>query len=145
MIPFYIFSQESRLEEYNKDEEKLVSLKREYADIMKRLNVMQENQEISVYTRKTILEMAEKVLENIAGKYNNVREGVKSIMGGRVLEYEAKTILQEGRREGRIEQAKETARNLLSYGLEEKAIAEMVNVDISLIKEWFAQDSEPGK
>ena len=34
LIPFYIFSHESRLEEYNKDEEKLVRLKREYADIM---------------------------------------------------------------------------------------------------------------
>ena len=43
--------------------------------------------------------MAGKVLEHIAQKYENVREGVKSVMGGKVLEYEAKTIKLEGRLE----------------------------------------------
>ncbi len=52
---------------------------------------------ISVYTGKTIAEMAGKVLEQVAGKYQNFREGVKAVMGGRVLEYEAKN---KGRRRG---------------------------------------------
>ena len=47
---------------------------------------------ISEYTRCTIIDMSNKVLEHIAIKYNSVREGVKAVMGGRVLEYEAKTI-----------------------------------------------------
>ena len=44
--------------------------------------------------------MSKKVLENLAGKYQNVTEGVKKIMGGKVLEYEAKTIRNEGYSQG---------------------------------------------
>ena len=51
---------------------------------------------INEYTKCTIVDMAGKVLEHIAQKYSNVREGVKSVMGGKVLEYEAKTIKLEG-------------------------------------------------
>ena len=54
-------------------------------------------------------------------------------MGGRILEYEAKTILNQGK----MEQAKETATKLRMTGMDEKTIAEMVNVSIGLIKEWF--------
>ena len=44
--------------------------------------------------------MSNKVLEHIAKKYDAVRKGVKSVMGGKVLEYEAKTIRNEGLKEG---------------------------------------------
>ncbi|MEE1242901.1 MAG: hypothetical protein UHW97_03410, partial [Frisingicoccus sp.] len=40
--------------------------------------------------------------ENIAARYANVKKEVSSIMGGKVLEYEAKTILKKGIREGKI-------------------------------------------
>ena len=162
LLPFYIFSHESRLEEYNKDEKKLEDLKKEYKKITDRLDAMQETGRISAYTRKTILEMSRCVVEHLAGKYENVREGVKSVMGGRILEYEAKTILregmqqgmrqgmqqgmrqgmrqgmQQGMQEGRMEQARETAGNLYSLGLEEETIAKMVNVSVDLVKEWLA-------
>lgn len=45
--------------------------------------------DISEYTKCTILDMSDKVLKHIARKYVNVREGVKDVMGGRVLDYEA--------------------------------------------------------
>lgn len=150
LIPFYIFSHESRFEEYNNDKDKLATLKVEYADIMARLDQLLEKGSISAYTRKIIMEMSDKVLENIAQKYEHVREGVKSVMGGKVLEHEAKTILregwQQGRREGedygRMEQAKETAFNLRTIGLEEETIAKMVNVQVSVIREWFAEGKQ---
>ncbi len=44
--------------------------------------------------------MSIKVLEHIAKRYAAVRKGVKSIMGGKVLDYEAKTIRNEGVEEG---------------------------------------------
>ena len=44
--------------------------------------------------------MSNKVLENIARKYDSVRKGVKAVMGGKVLEYEAKTIREKGIEEG---------------------------------------------
>ena len=44
--------------------------------------------------------MSNKVLEHIAKKHAAVRKGVKSVMGGKVLDYEAKTIRNEGVEEG---------------------------------------------
>ena len=47
--------------------------------------------------------MSRKVVEKITAKYENVRKEVTSVMGGKVLEYEAKTILQDGIRKGKAE------------------------------------------
>jgi len=148
LIPFYIFSHERRLEEYDRDEKKLEILKAEYAEIAERLECRLQEGGISVYTKKTILEMSGKVLESIARKYEKVREGVRAVMGGRILEYEAKTILKEGVRQGiqqgmqtgAMKQARETAGNLWALGLDEETIAKAVNVSASLVREWFAED-----
>lgn len=75
-------------------------MKAEYGDIINRLEGKLRKGEIDEYMKCTIVDMSGKVLEHIARKYKNVREGVKSIMGGKVLEYEAKTIRLEGRQEG---------------------------------------------
>ena len=77
-------------------------------------------------------------------------------MGGRVLEYEAKTILNEGMKEGMkqgmkqgvqqglqegaIKKAKETAWNLRALGMDDNTIADAVNVQVALVKKWFAED-----
>ena len=45
--------------------------------------------------------MTRKVIEQLASKYAKVRKEVTSIMGGKILEYEAKTILQRGIQEGK--------------------------------------------
>ncbi len=101
LIPFYIFTHEKRFRMYEQDGEKLEQLKREYVRIAKHLEAMEETGEISVYTKRTLAEMTGRVTEGIAAKYANVREGVKSVMGGKILEYEAKTILRRGIEEGR--------------------------------------------
>ena len=64
LIPFYIFSHESRFVEYNKDKGKLEILKAEYIDIRNRLDDLLESGQISAYTRKIIMEMSNKVVEN---------------------------------------------------------------------------------
>lgn len=103
LIPFYIFSHESRFEEYNKNAGKLDVLKAKYENIVYRLEELLNAGEINEYTKCTIIDMSNKVLEHIARKYKNVREGVKSVMGGKVLDYEAKRIKNEGRLEGKFE------------------------------------------
>lgn len=100
LIPFYIFSHEARFEEYEKDMKKLRALQEEYEKIKNRLEELLNQGKISEYTRCTIIDMSNKVLEHIAVKYHAVREGVKSVMGGKVLEYEAKAIKREGIEEG---------------------------------------------
>ena len=137
LIPFYIFTHESRFKEYNLDEDKLEELKAEYIEIIRRLDSLLEDGSVSAYTRKTIVEMSGKVVNNLAQKYEYVKEGVKSVMGGKVLEYEAKQILNEGKNEGRIEQAKETAQILKGMGMGEESIAKAVNVSVGVLKELF--------
>lgn len=51
----------------------------------------------------TIIDMAKEIARHLAGKYEKVKEGVKSTMGGKILNYEAKDILNQGRAEGRAE------------------------------------------
>ncbi len=131
LIPFYIFTHEKELEECDKNEDKLEILKQEYEDIKKRLEDKTVEGEIDEYTKCTIADMSKKVLEHLADKYENVKKGVGLVMGGRILDYEAKTIKNEGLREGKSEGRKEAARNLIRAGkmsLEE--ISECVNLTL---------------
>lgn len=100
LIPFYIFSHETRFVEYERDEAKLRTLQNEYEQIKNKLEDLLHQGFISEYTKCTIIDMSNKVLEHIAIKYNSVREGVNTVMGGKILEYEAKNIKKEGMEEG---------------------------------------------
>ena len=79
-----------------RDEGLLRELLSEYEGIRDRLEGLAESGKLTEYVKRTLEEMSGKVLEHIARGHEKVREGVKSIMGGQVLEYEAKTILREG-------------------------------------------------
>lgn len=119
LIPFYIFSYESHFEDYEKDFVQMECLKLEYENIMNTLEELVKENIIDEHTKCTIIDMSKKVLEHIAQKYEAVKEGVRSVMGGKVLEYEAKTIknegVREGRKEGRLEMLFDLVRdNLLS-------------------------------
>ena len=75
-------------------------MKNIYIYFMNRLEKAVKDGYISAYYRRTILDMSKKVLENIAVKYKNVKEGVNNIMGGKILEHEGKTIYNNGFAEG---------------------------------------------
>ena len=70
---------------------------------MGKLEQMALNGEISEYVKCTIVDMSRKVVEKITAKYENVRKDVTSVMGGKILEHEAKTILEDGIRKGKAE------------------------------------------
>lgn len=103
LLPFYIFNLEKNFSKYENDLAELEKLKREYADFMARLEKAVKDGKIFTHDRRTILEMSKKVLENIAAKYNNIQKEVKEIMGGRVLDYEGRSIFYDGIKQGRIE------------------------------------------
>ena len=147
LIPCYIFTHEARFEEYDEDMESLETLKAEYISLMEKLDGLLRAGEISVYIHKTIVEMSGKVLENISQKYENVRKGVRSVMGGKILEYEAKTILNQGIAQGmaqgitqgidqgRLQQAWQTARRMLAVGrYDQKEIAELNGLSLADVK-----------
>ncbi|MCM1179179.1 MAG: hypothetical protein NC347_02900 [Clostridium sp.] len=96
LIPFYIFSHESRFPEYDKDRSKLEALLDEYEYIKNRLEELCNSSVIDEFTKCTIIDMSNNVLEHLAKNYDEVVKGVKSVMGGKVLDYEAKQIKNEG-------------------------------------------------
>ena len=101
-LPFYIFSHEKQLPEYESDETKLKKLTDEYRRIQAKLDELQEAGDLDAFTKNAICATIMHVLALIAEKYQKVREGVEHIMRGKVIEYEAKTIRNEGLRECEI-------------------------------------------
>lgn len=140
LIPFYIFKHESRFGEYEKDEEKLETLKQKYKEIKERVEQFVIQGEISEYTRRTILEMSGKVLVHIADGHEAIKEGVKPIMVGEVLDYEAKRILRQGMeqgrsdglREGREEGIKKMVSALRKLGIPLEMILEQIQEEYHL-------------
>ena len=100
LIPFYIFTYEVRFSDIENDSDKLDGLLAEYRQIAQKLESLVEHGTINEFYKRTIMEMTERVLINIAHKYANIQKGVGNIMGGQVLDYEAKRIYKEGHDEG---------------------------------------------
>ena len=112
LIPFHIFVYKNQFKMYNKDEKKLEELELIYQDITERLAALSEKGEIDEYTRHCIIDMCKKVLGHIAAKHEKVKEGVASVMGGRILDYEAKRIRSEGEAKAYISLVKDGIINL---------------------------------
>ena len=100
LIPFYIFTYESRFAEIEEDEDRLAEMREDYQKIVDRLENLVNRGKLDEFSKKTITDMAERVLKSLAKKYKRNRKGVGSLMRGRVLDYEAKRIWNEGRSEG---------------------------------------------
>lgn len=100
LLPFYIFVHEKHFEDYEKDEDSLLGLENEIAGICLRLEALVREGEISEFVRQSLTAMMREVAGKITEKYGNVRKGVTSVMGGEILEYEAKTIWRGGFAEG---------------------------------------------
>lgn len=91
-----------------------------------------------------IIDMSKKVLEHLATKYSNVKEGVGAIMGGKILDYPAKDILNRGRAEGRTEEKAVLVKRKLERGdsiekiaddlMEERVVIEKIVEELQQFK-----------
>ena len=99
-IPFYIFTFEPSFGIIEKDKERLEQLKDQYNDIVHRLDEACKNGKLTEYQESTILELSQIVLDAIAAKHKNIKKEVDVIMGGEVLDYPAKRILNRGIEKG---------------------------------------------
>ena len=77
--------------------------------------------------------MSRKVIENLAVKYENVAKGVCRQMGGKVLNYEAKDILNRGRSR-RIARMQRAAK-LLRMGKSISDVAELTELSEETVTE----------
>ena len=135
LIPFYIFSHEKRFAKYNRNERELEKLKQEYQEIVSGLDELERREVIGAFDRRTIIEISGDVLREITKKYENVQKGVGEIMGGALLETEARTILNQGKSQGKNEANRATALRMLKRGkLTLEEIAEYSGLSISEVK-----------
>ena len=132
LIPFYIFSHEKSFPEYNSNEQKLAELKAEYQEILEKLDGLEQQGVIGAFDKRTIIELSEDVIKEIAQKYENVQKGVGDIMGGALIETEARTILNQGIRETK----KQTALRMLKIGkLTTEEIAEYLELSVEEVEQ----------
>ena len=122
-LPFHIFVHEKRLSMYNKDESKRKILLKEYEDISRRLDDLCVTGEISELEKHCIITSMREVLSLIAKNQKKVLKEADEVMGGKVLEYEAKTIYRDGMKEGivagKLEGEKEGIQKGIKEGIKE--------------------------
>ena len=128
LIPFHIFTYEHSFEECEKNDVKLIELLTIYQDIHTRLKHITEEGIISELIKQTIMDMSKKVLKQICIQYSNVQERMREVMGGQILEYEAKTIYRNGREDGEKQGIKQGANQKLAEQIRKK-LAKGQNVD----------------
>ena len=102
LIPFHIFRYEASFNKCEENAEMLDQLARVFKDIRMRLEDLSRKGEIQEYTKSTLVIMSNKVISTIQAKYQKTSERIGDIMGGKILDYEAKMILNEGLKQGRI-------------------------------------------
>ena len=123
LIPFYIFSHEKGFPEYDNNEQKLEELKAEYRVILERLDELEQQGIIGAFDKRTIIELSNDVIKEIARKYENVQKGVGGMMSGALIETSAREIL------------KETALRMLKDGkLSSEKVAEYSGLDVAEVK-----------
>ena len=99
LLPYYFLRYQ--LELLERDVDARQSLRDTYRDIFQRLSLLEQGGEITEFTRQSIKAMIDKVAVFCAGKYAGVKKEVEEIMGGQILNYEAKDIRNSGIREGK--------------------------------------------
>ena len=113
LLPFYIFVYEKNLKDYENSEARCRELQQVFLKIRMRLEDLAVQGEVSEYEKCAILDMSKRVIRSVTVKFQKVQEGIGDVMGGSVLEYEAKTILRQGIQQGRQEGRQEG--QLLAY------------------------------
>lgn len=107
-------------------------LAEDFRIIIKRLQKNCEEGIMDEYTKCMIIDMSKKVIRNLMGnKFPEVRKEVETMMGGKVLDFEAKRIKDEGRAEGENEALKKSLKAMIdSLKKFSKDLEEIYNIVI---------------
>lgn len=136
LIPFYIFSHEKSFPEYNSNEQKLAELKEEYQIILERLDEQEQRGVIGAFDKRTIIDLSGDVIQEIAQKYEKVQKAVGDMMRGALIETSARTILNQGKKQGISETRKKTALRMLKMGkLTIEEIAECSELSVAEVEQ----------
>lgn len=129
LIPFHIFSFEKRFREIESSEDAIIELVDHYADIRLRLDQLTDAGSITEYEKHAIIDMSRRVFLAITEKHESINDKAGDVMGGEVLEFEAKKIHDEGYNEGH-----ETGRKIgLVEGQEKGGLSKAVKIVDNLV------------
>ncbi|MDO4805368.1 MAG: hypothetical protein Q4A32_11175 [Lachnospiraceae bacterium] len=128
LLPFLFFNYEKQLEKVPDDKslyEEILSL---YDTILDRLKELEKSRIITAYEASTLYDALKAVFEAL-GKTNKAEKEVKSIMGGKILEFSADKYYDAGKTEGvAIGEAKGKAEGKAEG---EQKLADLLNVLIA--------------
>lgn len=128
LLPFHIFVYEKDFDLYESSEEKLADLQRIYETILERLAKQEQRGKIDSFTKQTIVAMSKNVIQSLTKKQKHVKERLGDIMGGKILNYEAKDILNKGKAIG-IEEGMNKGREQSLLSLIQKKLAKGKSIE----------------
>jgi hypothetical protein len=110
LLPFYIFNYSKyrvgQMEEAKtaKQKEELEQLLSDFKYLVQRIEEYYNAGKIEEYVKLSLINLSNKVLEAYLKNYKNVKGKVDEVMGGKIIQYEAKTIFEDGLSQGRNEE-----------------------------------------
>ncbi len=128
---------------YNNNVKRLEEAQSEFRKILEGLHELEKQGVIGAFDKRTIIELSRDVIGEIAHKYENVRKGIGDIMGGALIETDARIILKQGIEQGKSqgidETRRKTALRLLKRGkLTIEEIAEDTGLSVSEVQQFAA-------
>ncbi len=129
---------ENELSEINETPNRLDALKNFYADILCKLEELVSEGQLTEFSYLEIRDMTNRVIQNLARNYNNIKERIGDIMGGKVLV----TEVSRARNKGREEEAVNIVKTMLRKGKTPEEIAELCDYalsDILIVQERMIQ------
>ena len=124
---------------YNEDETALKELVEEFEEICAKMEQLVQENKMTELESRIIVELSKKVVDNIAKKYKKIRRGVDVIMGGKVIETEAKKMYNRGRNEGENKKLKDQIKKKLAKGKDIAQIADEIEESEETVLELIKQ------
>ena len=120
LIPFYFFNY--NLDEMENSDDMINEMIAKYTELWQKLDEFVEAGKITEFEKSAIKAMCDKVAEALSLKHSNVQKGVLKVMGGQVLDYEAKRIYREASEKTKKEDNIEAVQNMISFGVPKEKI-----------------------
>ncbi len=128
LIPFYFFNY--NLDEMDNSDDMINEMVEKYTKLWHKLDEYVEVGKITEFEKSAIKAMCDKVAEALSLKHANVQKGVMRVMGGQVLDYEAKRIYREATEKTKKDDALEAVQNMISFGVSKEKILTKYSQDI---------------
>ena len=102
----------------------------EFEEICAKMEQLVQENKMTELESRIIVELSKKVVDNIAKKYKKITRGVERVMGGKVIETEAKKMynrgIKIGEENGRNEGLKDLIKKKLAKGKDIAQIADEI-------------------